>query len=237
MKIESLIKRKFGTQVRMDDVLYHFQPTDSDPRHIASVTVKSHIQRFLAIPEGYQPAELSDEEREKSGVNPNPVGRTVGGVEGVANPDPSRTALEYLSRNDLLSLAKEAEVPNAEDLEKDKLILAIQRATGDAPPEGFEQNGEGSGAAPLGDLAQINDEGDPDAGDEEDDGTPAGGSDLSDNSGAAPLGDLAQVQEESDGLAAMTRDQLVELYKEKMGRAPNGRMSDDSIRRVLKDDE
>lgn len=233
MKIESLIRRQAGTHVTLDDNTYHFKPSEGDPRHTATVSKKAHIQRFLSIPEGFQPAELSDQEDEES--QGAPTGQpSVGGMVGVVTPDPARKSMEMLSHNELLVLAHDAEVDNAEDLNKADLILAIQRATGDAPMP--SQEGEGSGAAPLGDLGHIslpNDgPGDDARGDES-----GGGDDYSDGSGAEPLGELKEITEKPDPLETMNRDQLIEQYREKMGRAPNGRMSDDSIRRVLRDEE
>lgn len=52
MKIESIIRRKKGTVVNMQGAVYHFSP-DSDGRHIADVTNREHVAKFLAIPEGY----------------------------------------------------------------------------------------------------------------------------------------------------------------------------------------
>lgn len=57
MKIESLIRRPFGTKVELDNIQYHFKPKDEDPRHVAEVQREEHIRSFLAIPEGYQPLE------------------------------------------------------------------------------------------------------------------------------------------------------------------------------------
>lgn len=54
MKIESILRRKNGTKTTLGLTTYHFAPTDTDPRHIAEVTDKAHIQRFLSIPEGFR---------------------------------------------------------------------------------------------------------------------------------------------------------------------------------------
>jgi fructose-specific component phosphotransferase system IIB-like protein len=54
MKIESIIRRKHGTVVKMGDMTYHFQPAANDERHLEEVTNNAHIARFLSIPEGYR---------------------------------------------------------------------------------------------------------------------------------------------------------------------------------------
>lgn len=60
MKIESIIKRKKGTVVEMDDPKrkYHFLPENgqhSDP-HVCEVDVDSHAAALLRIRDGYRPA-------------------------------------------------------------------------------------------------------------------------------------------------------------------------------------
>lgn len=54
MKIESIIRRKNGTKVQLDNEHYHFKPSTGDLRHLAEVTRESHISTFLRIPEGYR---------------------------------------------------------------------------------------------------------------------------------------------------------------------------------------
>lgn len=57
MLIESLIKRKNGTKVPLNnpDIEYHFKPESNKENapHLADVTEKSHVAKFLAITEGY----------------------------------------------------------------------------------------------------------------------------------------------------------------------------------------
>jgi len=52
MLVRSLIKRKNGTIVVMDEVVYRFIHDDSG-EHVCEVESKDHINRFLAITEGY----------------------------------------------------------------------------------------------------------------------------------------------------------------------------------------
>ncbi|ARV77114.1 hypothetical protein SKUL_15 [Pseudomonas phage Skulduggery] len=54
LTIESIIKRSGGTQVTLDEKLYHFKPTPEDPRHLAEVLIIAHAERFLAISEGFR---------------------------------------------------------------------------------------------------------------------------------------------------------------------------------------
>ena len=53
MKIECILKREGGTKTDVGGVEYHFEPL-SDGAHVAEVTEEVHIDRFLAIPEGYK---------------------------------------------------------------------------------------------------------------------------------------------------------------------------------------
>jgi hypothetical protein len=59
MLVESIIKRKKGTQVVLGDKTYHFQP-DKDGRHVADVKLPSHLGTLLSIKEGYRLAEVEE---------------------------------------------------------------------------------------------------------------------------------------------------------------------------------
>lgn len=57
MRIVSVIRRKAGTDVTFDGVEYRFRPEvegDFNSLHVAEVDREDHVQRFLAIPEGYR---------------------------------------------------------------------------------------------------------------------------------------------------------------------------------------
>lgn len=54
--IESIIRRPNGTRVTLGSTNYHFKP-DAAERHVAEVSEPAHVDRFLAIPEGYRAAE------------------------------------------------------------------------------------------------------------------------------------------------------------------------------------
>jgi hypothetical protein len=54
MRIQTTLIRTGGSHIEMaDGTIYHFAPTDTDPRHIAEVTKNDHVKRLLAI-DGYQ---------------------------------------------------------------------------------------------------------------------------------------------------------------------------------------
>lgn len=65
MLIESKIKRPNGTVVVLDGVTYHFKPTDKIAAHVAEIKEPKHVDRFLAIPEGYR-AYLNERVEEKA---------------------------------------------------------------------------------------------------------------------------------------------------------------------------
>jgi hypothetical protein len=54
MLIESIIRRKTGTSVLLGTRTYNFQPSKTDPRHVADVVNEDDIQTLLAIKEGYR---------------------------------------------------------------------------------------------------------------------------------------------------------------------------------------
>lgn len=54
MLIESIIRRKGGTHVKLDNTVYHFAPSKDEPRHLAMVDDADHIQTFLSIKDGYR---------------------------------------------------------------------------------------------------------------------------------------------------------------------------------------
>jgi hypothetical protein len=60
MKIRSLIERKNGTVIPMDDAKYHFKPEVANGPPVADVTNKAHIARFLSIAEGFEVVEVDE---------------------------------------------------------------------------------------------------------------------------------------------------------------------------------
>ena len=53
MKIECILKRPGGTTAEIGGIDYTFEPL-SDGAHVADVLNEAHIDRFLAIPDGYK---------------------------------------------------------------------------------------------------------------------------------------------------------------------------------------
>jgi hypothetical protein len=60
MKIECILKRQDGTKAEVGGIEYHFEPL-ADGAHVAEVADTAHIDRFLAIPEGYKVYHGSEE--------------------------------------------------------------------------------------------------------------------------------------------------------------------------------
>lgn len=218
MKIESLIRRKGGTRVKLDDTAYHFRPTEEDERHTADVTISAHVKRFLAIPEGYQPAELSD--LPPGTVNPNPTHQQ----QTLAPSSDEEIPLDKMNQQELKALAKEVEIEGYSSMKRDALIKAIKQATGEA-------DGEGDG----------------DDGDESNDGQDGDGDDTNRNpvtdstGGAGTDGDGGQGDNGADGakpLDELSHDELVAAYKAKFnGKAPHHKLSDERIKQILAEED
>ena len=67
MIIRSKIERAKGSVITIGDTTYHFKPRAADGHHVAEVTNKEHLGRFLSITEGY---ELADEYETKASTEP-----------------------------------------------------------------------------------------------------------------------------------------------------------------------
>jgi len=100
MKIESIIKRKKGTTVKLGDMTYFFNATETEPRHLCEVNIQAHIDRFLSIKDGYRVPE--GEEVKTSQENSGLIGSSllpavVTIAEGIELPlgDIVRHAFEY----------------------------------------------------------------------------------------------------------------------------------------------
>lgn len=52
MIIECLLKRRGGSFIELDDHTYHFAPNEHEA-HVCDVRDNDHIERLLAIPEGF----------------------------------------------------------------------------------------------------------------------------------------------------------------------------------------
>lgn len=120
MKIESILIRKDGTKIHFGtpgepgSIEYHFKP-DASGRHVAEVPNRDHINKLLAVSEGFRVV-IDDEPSEEGG-----------GDEGGEVDDGVDDGLELLDKH---ALAKEYEAaygePPASALSKPKLIEAIR---------------------------------------------------------------------------------------------------------------
>ena len=59
--VECKIRRKKGSNIDIDGVIYKFRP-DKSGAHVCKVDNKTHLQRFLMIPEAYKIAGADDVE-------------------------------------------------------------------------------------------------------------------------------------------------------------------------------
>lgn len=62
MKIECILKRNGGTIAEIEGVEYHFAE-QADGAHVADVESTEHVERFLAIPEAYRIARVTEESK------------------------------------------------------------------------------------------------------------------------------------------------------------------------------
>ncbi len=121
MRIETTLIRPGGSPVEMaDGTIYHFAPTETDPRHIAEVTKSDHVKRLLAI-DGYQLAEDTPEPVNPPAPQPEaliPAPETPAGTDSGADeagapnplalaPAPQIPDLDALSDAELQALFKE----------------------------------------------------------------------------------------------------------------------------------
>ncbi len=212
MIIESRIRRKNGTKVKLDDVLYHFKP-EKDERHLAEVKRDEHIRTFLAIPEGFQPAEgekvsskLQKQLDEDNALKGSIVHDAKYNFHG-----------EEVSLDELVQIAFDDSGLSHEEwneLDDQKRYAFIDQAIaslkGDEKepieivPENTPMTGEGQ---PL-----------------PDDGNATTETNL-------PLPE--SIEEAIDGPASLDREELAKQYKAKFGRNPAKTMTAERIKHVL----
>lgn len=120
MKIESLLRRKGGTKVTLDDVEYHFKP-GPDGREFADVTNPDHVGIFASIREGYRVA------GEKAEKEPEPEA-----VKESLTTDATSESADGLDKLDRVALAELYTTrfgkPPASSLGKAKLIEALRES-------------------------------------------------------------------------------------------------------------
>lgn len=220
MKIESIIRRKNGTRVELDDNVYHFKPTGSDERHLCDVEVRAHVQRFLSIPEGFQPAELSEVVTELVQTQSNQLGEqpVLGTLAGVVDQGGNVKGLLDLGRDSLLVLASDMEIEGAEGMTDEELAAAIAADPVEiTDPELIEQPDNTEGVQTT-----------------EGQGVTAVGSATD---GALSQGDDDGEPKKQPEPKALDRDTLAQQFKAKFGRMPNGKMSAERIKQVLDEED
>jgi len=218
MKIESTIRRKNGTVVTLDDHRYHFQPSATDPRHLADVEVKAHIARFLSIPEGYQ---IPDGEAPADPIDPPaPITGTLAGVQ---DPDGIVRTLDQLEEVELRALAIELEIDGARDLTKEQLVTAIQAE--EVEIEGIDTS------KPAEQKTETDEEAAQRAADEA-----ARLQAEEDARKQAELDKTGEAKKDATG-GELDRDALVKLYEQKFGKKPHRSLKAERIKQLLEESE
>ena len=151
MLIESIIRRKGGSRIPMGKTTYHFKPEKTeDGPHVAVVTDRTHIQRFLAIPEGYAIAEEDAKPVPKTVIPPVITAPTPPETTPEPTPEPDETATneggdetttgdETTEEADASSTQGGTEDKALEDLSRDEL-MAIYEAEFDRKPHPKSEN-------------------------------------------------------------------------------------------------
>lgn len=137
--IESIIRRKGGTKVRLNGTEYHFTP-DEEGRHVAEVSKNAHIQRFLAVPEGFRLLDDEDEGEERDGLNGGLQPNEGGDEPSEEEVSEMRGWYKELTGNDgegmtFEQLSEAVEVAEAESRLNDSANSADDDADSDADPE------------------------------------------------------------------------------------------------------
>ncbi len=109
MLIECILRRPGGTRVSLpdldgSDVEYHFIGDGNAP-HVADVELEHHVERFLAIPEGYRLARLPMSPEEAAKAREEAIARRIADEKAKAEAEEAaRIAAEIAERE-----AREAE--------------------------------------------------------------------------------------------------------------------------------
>ncbi|NTE96691.1 hypothetical protein [Agrobacterium tumefaciens] len=232
MKIECILQRKDGTTVTLDDTTYRFKPAGDDPRHIADVSIQSHIRRFLGIPEGYQSAEpvaaavkVPDDK---------PVGSLVHSASYTLADKSVITLEELVSRafkESGMTIREWNELSDEDRYEQIDTTLGEieQKAEEDAEPGHFGEVG-GRPSEPPAETTVT----------EQPTIAPQVEPEQDDESEADDSGDQEEppVTEQSSDSATdeLDREKLAAEFEVRFGRKPNGRLSAVRIKQLLDED-
>lgn len=133
MDIQSIIERAGGSFIDLPGKTYHFAPhTEYDGAHVAAVADPDHIERLLAIPEGFRPA------RKPGAVAPQrsePKPKTISAPQVVtqADSEPSAPAEDMEPAEDDED-AQSSLAPDAIDaMTRDELVATFERLEGRKP--------------------------------------------------------------------------------------------------------
>lgn len=220
MKIESIIKRDPPTEVVLGDTTYKFKPDDQG-KHVAEVTDKHHIARFLSIVEGFQLAdgeqtlpkavetELNKEIEDRTKLPVvTPVDENV--LKGsTVHPATFDIKGEQFSIEDVIALAHEesgmttAEWNEMPDEARHQLIDAILDAMSSEPSE-----------------------------DNDDDASEDNGDDSQDTP-PPPAADPAAEAATAEAAAKAERDDLAAQWKTRTGSLPHYKWTAEKIRAEL----
>lgn len=130
MKIESIIRRKAGTNVRLGDNQYHFGPGEDGGAHVAEVTDAADIKRLLSITEGFREygAAQADATKPKAAES----GEDEPTDYLITTDDGKELDLGKLSKAELIAFAKANKIKvDARGSEKDILTTVFDAVTAD----------------------------------------------------------------------------------------------------------
>lgn len=212
MKIECKLIRDGGTRADIDGVEYHFEPLP-DGKHVAEVTHEAHIDRFLAIPDGYRVYHGEHDPKGKpaavaasAGLSPAPAKKAREGsfLKGSDNHQPQyEIGSKIYALGDVVRKAFEASGLTEDDwneLPEDEREAKIDIALDDLA-DAAEAAAKAAASTPAADAD-------------------AGAEGKGEGEGEAPA-------------ANPERDALVAAYKEKFGKAPHYRASVETIKAAL----
>lgn len=131
MLIRCKIERKGGSLVHLDDDAYQFLPDPKSGEHVCDVRKNKHIKTLLAIPEGYEPAGLGEDDDD----------------DGDDDADRAPVKLDADNEQGDLPPLKAPKIdapdrshPELEDLDDDALASKHEEVMGKAPRKGTKRD-------------------------------------------------------------------------------------------------
>lgn len=247
MLIESLIKRKGGTVIELEapKAAYHFQPTETDARHIADVGISHHAKQLLRIKEGFRAVDDADLEDDDQGQGED-TGRNLIG-SNVHNAEYTILGGDTISLSDLINMAfddsglDEQAWNDLADQERYDFINAtlkeLQYGEHGDDEEGIDSHTDQAGDTEqqpeterTADAAQDADNGDSDQ-------TAPVGESSTDGADTTDVKEDADNNGISDDIDDLKGDALVAAYEKRFGRKPSSKMRVDDIRRALSEED